>query len=258
VCFNNLRGEKLAGGFHRPHGLPAASIIITHGFRGSKEGGGRAILLGEELARRGYAVLRFDFAGVGESEGEFSEITIERQVEDLLAAVQWVVDYGTGPKVPIVGLGRSFGGSTLIAAAAQDIKLDGVCLWATPFDLPGTFARILEEFFHRLKAGCPKVYLKDDKGNFALNATFVEDLYKYKLDPLLRQLSPRPILIIHGENDEVVGISQAWKAFQMALEPKVIQVIPQGDHQFTSTWELAWQALFAWLNQHFPGSSPKS
>jgi alpha-beta hydrolase superfamily lysophospholipase len=252
VWFTNSRGERLAAVFQQPECTPGATLIITHGFRGSKEGGGRAVLLGEELVKRGYGVFRFDFSGVGESEGDFSEITLARQVDDLLAAVNWVLNFGTGPRIPLVGLGRSFGGSTLLAATAKESRIAGVCLWSTPFDLPQTFRRILGEYFTRLELGETIVELCDEKGVFSLKPDFVHGLYHFKVEQVLSRLSPRPVLIIHGENDEVVDVQQAKQTYALASQPKSIHIIPKGDHQFLQTWEQVWRLLFEWLDQYYP------
>ena len=251
VWFKNDRGQRLAGVFHAPSSNLLANIIITHGFRGSKEGGGRAVILGEELARLGYGVLRFDFAGVGESEGDFAEITVSRQVEDLRTAVNWVFNSPVRREVPLLGLGRSLGGSTLLIAAAQDSRIAGVCFWSTPYDLPQTFSRILDKNFDLLKSGRSSLELQDEKGKFILRSDFVQDLYRHNLEQHISSINLRPILIIHGEQDEVVAVEQARKAYTMAGNPKEIAVIPGGDHRFLQTWPNVWDRVFIWLDKYF-------
>ncbi|NPV89384.1 MAG: alpha/beta hydrolase [Firmicutes bacterium] len=249
VWFNSRRGERLAGVLHRPKGTPRRGMILTHGFRGSKEGGGKAVELAEQISDRGLAVLRFDFAGVGESEGEFDRITLSRQVADLQGALDWFL--GTGPLDTFV-VGRSFGGSTALAAAALDQRIRGLCLWSTPIDLVATFRRTLGGLFEQLEAG-REVSIRDDHGEgFGLRPEFVTDAKRHDLYRDLERVAGRPILFLHGEGDETVSLEQAEQGYQVAGHPKELVVIKGGDHQFTRTWESAWQALFSWIEK-LPG-----
>ncbi|MFZ5639827.1 MAG: alpha/beta hydrolase [Bacillota bacterium] len=149
VTFKNSRGQRLAGVWHRAAGGAAACginpvLIICHGFRGSKDGGGRAVEFGAGIAAAGYHVMRFDFSGTGDSEGEFASATLTGYMDDLAAAVEYAGEKAAGP---VIVLGRSFGGTTAICQAAIDGQIAGVCTWAAPAKgrttvLPGTFQRL--------------------------------------------------------------------------------------------------------------------
>ena len=234
---------------HTPTGTPRLGMILTHGFRGSKEGGGRAVELAEQLSDRGLMVLRFDFAGVGESEGEFERITLSRQVADLQGALDWFLELY--PLETFV-VGRSFGGSTALAAAAVDQRIKGVCLWSTPIDLVDTFRRTLGDLFEQLEAG-REISVRDDHGEgFGLRPEFVTDAKQHDLYQDLKRVSGRPILFLHGSNDETVKLEQVEKGYQVADYPKELVVIKGGDHRFTQTGESAWKALFDWIEK-LPG-----
>lgn len=252
VWFSTPRGEKLAALFHADEDSWGTTVLLTHGFRGTKEGGGKALEFAEHLIMRGYGVFLFDFCGAGESEGDFSSITLSRQVEDVSAALDWLEQRVRGA---IVGVGRSFGGSTLLKATASDFRLRGLVLWSTPLDLKRTFQELLGELFIRLQEGHPVRVRDHHGGEFELKPDFAQDLLKHDLYQELEHIKGRPILFLHGARDEVVTISQAKKGYNYAFPPKEIVIVPNGDHQFTTAWEKAWEAVFSWLERYFPSTS---
>lgn len=246
IRFANRQGLKLAGCLHQPDCQPLAGVVLTHGFRGTMEGGGKAVELAERLAGMGYLVFRFDFTGAGESEGDFASITLSRQVSDLQSALDWLEGRFS---IPWLVVGRSFGGSTALAAASVDHRIKGLCLWATPLDLAGTFRNALEKLYDNLMAG-QEVAVTDDHGTaFRLKPDFIQDLCQHDLYQKLKDVAGRPILFLHGAIDSTVNLEQVERGFRLAEPPKELVIIPDGDHQFTRTWQKAWDALFDWLNR---------
>ena len=246
IRFTNRQGLKLAGCLHQPGCRPLAGVVLTHGFRGTMEGGGKAVELAERLAGMGYLVFRFDFAGAGESEGDFSSITLSRQVSDLKSSLDWLEGQFN---LPWLAVGRSFGGSTALAAAAVDHRIKALCLWATPLDLIRTFRNALGRLYDNLLAG-QEVAVTDDHGQtFTLKPEFIEDLCRYDLYQKLKEVAGRPILFLHGALDSTVDLAQVKRGFKQAEPPKEMVIVPDGDHQFTRTWQKAWDALFDWLNR---------
>ncbi|NPV27903.1 MAG: alpha/beta fold hydrolase [Firmicutes bacterium] len=244
----NGRGEALAVVYHPGSGRPSYIVVMCHGFRGSKEGGGRATELAERMSRLGYSVIRFDFAGAGESEGDFAAITLTRQIEDLGTILDWIETQNLG--VPLV-LGRSFGGSTVACRAALDERIKGICLWSTPTDLGETFSQALGDAYQDLAAG-RTVVIRDDYGPFSLQPSFVSDLAKHDVLSAISLFQPRPVLIVHGEQDEVVPLKQAQAAFAAAGEPKQLVVIPGADHRFLKDYPRAWEVTLEWFQRFFP------
>ncbi|MBE3587168.1 MAG: alpha/beta hydrolase [Thermoanaerobacteraceae bacterium] len=246
ITFSNSRGLKLAGLLH---GNPADTekiIINCHGFTGGKEGGGRALALGGELARRGWATLVFDFAGNGESEGHFADLTLTGQIDDLTRAVDLALEQGFRQ---VVTLGRSFGGSTVICQGARDPRVAGVCTWAAPARLMELFAGFTDE---PLDGPGETVNLAGEKGAIQLKKDFFRDLENYDVPGQAALLSPRPLLVIQGTRDGVVPPDDARLIYEAAGEPRELVWIEKGDHQFTGQLEPVWQALFQWLDRHFP------
>ncbi|NLA05180.1 MAG: alpha/beta hydrolase [Firmicutes bacterium] len=249
----NRRGLKLAALFRAAEpgrgaerGGRAPLVIVCHGFTGSKEGGGGAVAMADELAGRGFAALLFDFTGCGESEGLWEEITLSREVEDLGAVVDWARSKGYRR---IILNGRSFGGATVLAYAAADEKIAAVCTWAAvarPLRLFGDLAR------GRVNLDGPDsetISLFDDSGTLGLRRRFFQDLQRYDLPGCAAKISPRPLLLIHGTADEVVPVEEAHLLYGRAGEPKELSLIEGADHRFSDHAGGIWAVFFRWLGE---------
>jgi putative redox protein len=241
VTFKNSAGQSLSGLFHAPGAAQGPVVIVCHGFTGSKEGGGMAMTMGEQLGQRGYHVLLFDFSGNGESEGLFEHTTLSGQIDDLKCAVDWCAAAGLGP---IFTQGRSFGGTTVFCHGANDLRVTGVCTWAAPARLKELFTDFAEEPVGEKG----ELYaLAGDEGIVYLRKTFFDDLGKYNVPAMASRLAPRPILIIHGEKDDVVEPADAKLIYEGAGQPKELVYIPGADHQFSRHRQVVWDAFFTWL-----------
>ncbi len=232
-------GGLLAAVLHTSAGRKSGiTVIICHGFRGSKEGGGRAAALAVEMACRGFAALRFDFTPLGR---------LSSQVDELRA----VVDYcraKLGSR--LVLLGRSMGGSAALAVTAADRSIAGLCLWSTPCDLHEAFRISLGEGYARL-AGGETLDLADEFGHLRLTPAFLGDFDRFDLLADAGRLAGRPLLVIHGEKDEIVPLKQAEKISDHAAGPKKLIVIPGGDHRFLTGYGQASAAVLSWLTSTF-------
>jgi len=247
VRVQNRRGLHLAGLLHGSSRLTEQVIIMAHGFTGSKEGGGRALAMAEDLGSLGYGVFLFDFAGCGESEGEFKDTSLSNHIDDLRA----VVDYCrfSGFSV-ILLLGRSFGGTAALCFAAQELEAAGVCAWAAPAEPWQLFSRLLQPA-RRLPGGL--LELSGSEGQVLhLREDFLTDLAGYNLKEAAARIGSRPLLILHGDRDELVPVSDAHSLLEAAVVPKRLIVISGGDHQFSDHHQQAGQALKDWLKEYFP------
>jgi putative redox protein len=245
VNFTNSRNLKLAGILLDPPDRTKSIVVVCHGLSGGKEGRGRAIEMGKELTGRGWSSLLFDFAGNGESEGVFKDLTLSGQIDDLNRAVDWCLDQGF---TRIITHGRSFGGTTVICQAAHDRRVSGVCTWAAPTDL------------HRLILGIVDPTQSDEedlalgKGTetVRLKKNFLSDLEKYDLTVYSAMISPRPFLVIHGTADLSVPPMEAITIYNAAEQPKRLALIEGADHQFSQHYKKVWEILFEWLERNFP------
>lgn len=241
VAFANSRGQRLAGLFYACSGLDRA-LIVCHGFSGSKEGGGRALRMAEYLARPGMGVLLFDFSGNGESEGSFVDTTLSGQMDDLKSAADWCLHAGAKH---LAGMGRSFGGTTLLCQAAEDSRFEAVCTWATP-----VYPLALFHGFLREQSG-DRLILAGEGGTIELNKAFLEDLASHDAEACARNIPPRPILIVHGEQDELVSAKEAEVIRKTAASSSRLHMIPEADHRFSTGVETVWELCLEWLEESF-------
>jgi len=242
--FTNQQGLRLSALFQALSSRPYLTLIICHGFTGSKEGDHKAIQMAEFFGRFKINSFLFDFSGNGQSEGQFSEITLTRHIKDLEGAVNWCQNNGFDK---IVTLGRSFGGTTALCHAAQDDRILGTCSWAAPFsvfDIFNTKAKLLSN-------NDQTISLAGEKGNVCLNRTFIDDLRQYNLFHLAPKIAPKPVLIVHGSADETVPPQEAKELFDAALEPKRLQYIDKANHTFSKQYREVWQVTLNWLKETF-------
>lgn len=221
-------------------------IITCHGFTGSKEGSGRALDMAGDLANLGFNSLLFDFAGCGQSEGDWENISLSGQIADLEAVVEWCRRQGF---TKIILNGRSFGGTTVLCYAARDKSIAAVCTWAAVARLANLFeSRVRETEVH---GGNPDdlVTLKGEEGAVSLKKRFFLDLRKHYPLEAAAALTPRPLLLIHGSDDQSVPLEDAKLLYQQAAQPKQLSVIEGADHRFSEHLEEVWAAFFNWLTR---------
>jgi len=209
--FFQSEGEKVAGILHLPEKKSPPCIIASHGLLSSKESE-KYIALGERFSQEGIAMLRFDFRGIGESEGRIEDDTVSRRVIDLGSAIDFIRSRrDLGNRIGL--LGSSLGGYVSLIKASSEEKIRAVVIWATPFHLDD------------LKSN------KGAEGHPLPEEAFFEDLPKHQLLPLLPKVSN--CLVVHGEKDELVPLDQAWEIFQGLGAPKEIRIIEGADHRLT-------------------------
>jgi uncharacterized protein len=222
----------------------SALIIVCHGFTGSKEGSGQAVAMGNELALLGFSTLLFDFAGCGESEGNWEDLTLTGQIDDLGSVVEWSRLQGYKQ---IILTGRSFGGSTIIGYAARDKDINAVCTWAA-------VARPDKLFSHFIKgresgAADELLTIESDEAPLKLRRAFFNDLNRHDLPGCAATIAPRKLLVIHGSADQSVPCADAELIYQSALEPKEMVIIDGADHRFSSHTNQVWALFFDWLKR---------
>lgn len=235
----DVDGVSLAAVYHPPVGnVRQAALVMCHGFRGSKDGGGRAVALAERVARDGMAVYRFDFS--------FPAV-LSRQVRELAAVVRYI---RRQERQPLALLGRSMGGSTAAIYAAGDPTVAGLALWSTPWDLPETFRLALGAGYNRLQAGKDLV-LDDEYGHLHLTPAFIADFAHFDVLASIEKCAPRPLLVVHGTADAIVPLRQAQEVYHRYRGPKKFVPVVGGDHQFIHGGAAAQQAVLDWLRENF-------
>ncbi len=204
-------GYKISGILHLPEIENPPYVITSHGLLSNKESE-KYITLGEQISREGMGMLRFDFRGIGESEGEEEDNTISKKITDLNAAIDFIRSYsGSGNRIGL--LGSSLGGFLSLMKASTDKEIKAVVIWATPLHMNDLGSKKQEEDYPLPPEA------------------FFEDLPKHRLLPLLSNVSNG--LVIHGEKDELVPVEQALGIFNSLGLPKEIHVIGGADHRLT-------------------------
>ncbi|OGP61780.1 MAG: hypothetical protein A2169_14760 [Deltaproteobacteria bacterium RBG_13_47_9] len=211
TVFFTSEGKRIAGVLHLPAKENAPCVIASHGLLSSKNSE-KYVALGERISGEGIAMLRFDFRGIGESEGSEEDNTISKKMIDLGAAIHFIRSYpGMGTRIGL--LGSSLGGFLSLIKASEDKEIRVVVIWATPLHLEDLGSKRQEED-HPLPP-----------------EAFFVDLPRHRLLPLLHKVSH--CLVIHGEKDELVPIEQALGIFYNLMTPKEIHVIGGADHLLT-------------------------
>lgn len=204
-------GCKISGILHLPEIENPPYIIASHGLLSSKDSE-KYIVLGEQISREGMGMLRFDFRGIGESEGEEGDNTISKKISDLSAAVDFIRSY-SGSRNRIGLLGSSLGGFLSLMKTSMDREIRAVVIWATPLHMDDLGSKKQEEDYPLPPEA------------------FFEDLPRHRLMPRLPNVSN--CLVIHGERDELVPVEQALGIFNRLGIPKEIHVIGGADHRMT-------------------------
>ena len=227
LAIYDQRRPKIAAYLFEPPANGKYMLVICHGFRGAKENGGKIFAFAEKLQKIGIGVLAFDFRGSGRSEGEFANVTLTRQAADL----QQVIDYvHTQYSLPIILLGRSFGGSTILAGGAGDPRIAGYILWSTPVFMQQTFSAILPNEYQLMEQG-KSVEIKDEAGEYTLQPDLVADFSWHDMDTYLENIGTRPALIVHARDDEVVDPGNAIY-MQDILPNSCLHVVDNAGHRF--------------------------
>jgi pimeloyl-ACP methyl ester carboxylesterase len=226
IFFRGHTGDRLAARLDDPTGRPVAYAVFTHCFTCSKEY--HAVnRISRALAGRGIAVLRFDFTGLGESQGDFTETNYSSNIEDLLAAAEYLRLNFESPKLLI---GHSLGGSAVLAAAHDIPECIAVVTLAALSDtshlIPG-LAKAAPEIESRGEA---EVLLSGR--TFRIKNQLLEDLREHNLIDLIGNLS-RALLVLHSPSDEVVGIEHAHRIFDAAKHPKSFVAIAGASHMLS-------------------------
>lgn len=242
IDITNKRGENLAAYLFMPAVKPSWLLIVCHGFRGVKENGGRIFHFASLINELGAAVLAFDFSGSGQSDGDFASLTLSRQSSDLQSVIDYVDEHY---KLPIVLLGRSFGGSTAIAGGAGDERVFGYILWSTPIFMAETFAALMPLEYKSMHMG-QLTHIRDEAGDYDLGPEFVRDFACHDMDKYLHAIGNRPVLIVQARDDELVAPENALY-MQNQLQNVSLHLIEKAGHRFLEKTALRESITIDWL-----------
>lgn len=250
VEFPGSQGEPLAGRLDTPDHAPRAWAVFAHCFTCSKDSKAAAYIA-RALADAGYGVLRFDFTGLGGSGGDFANTHFSSNVEDFVAAADWLREnHGT----PALLIGHSLGGAAVLAAASLVADCRAVATVGAPFDP----AHVTHQFGEGLSVidenGEATVQLAGRP--FRIKREFIADLTGQPQAERIRQLR-RPLMVLHAPDDAVVSIDNARRIFETALHPKSFISLDGADHLLNRAEDANFAAavIAAWAQRYLPADS---
>jgi putative redox protein len=243
--FPNARGEKLSALLERPTAQPVAFALFAHCFTCGKDNLA-AKRIAEALTARGIAVLRFDFTGLGASEGEFANTTFSSNIADLVAAANHLRKMHQAPAILI---GHSLGGAAVLAAASQVPEARAVATIAAPAD-PGHVTGLFKQQVADIQEkGEVEVALAGRP--FRIRKEFLDDVATQKLEQCVRDLR-KALLVLHSPTDDLVGIDNASAIFTVAKHPKSFVSLHGADHLLSKRRDAVYVAevIAAWSERY--------
>jgi putative redox protein len=229
IKFENSNGEQLSGRLELPLiGKPRSYAIFAHCFTCTKN----LTAVGNisrALTQQGIAVLRFDFTGLGQSDGEFENTNFSSNVQDLIAAADYLKAEHDAPQLLI---GHSLGGAAVLMAASELASVKAVATIGAPAEP--------EHVKHLIQPGIPEIEQKGEAQvsiggrPFTIKKHFLEDLEKNLLSKVIPELEAA-VLILHSPQDRTVGIDNASAIFNAAKHPRSFVSLDGADHLLTDS-----------------------
>ena len=243
--FRNAEGQTLAALLDRPEGEIRAVALFAHCFTCGKHNRA-ARHIADGLKQRGIAALRFDFTGLGASEGEFANTTFSSNVDDLVAAADHLRATLAAPAILI---GHSLGGAAVLAAALRIPEARAVVTIAAPFDpahVTGLFRDRVTEIGEK---GEVEVTLAGR--SFRILRALLDDIAEQKLATHIGNLR-KALLVFHSPTDDTVGIDNASHIFTAAKHPKSFISLAGADHLLSRSGDAVYVAhvVAAWAERY--------
>jgi len=247
--FPNRDGITLVGKLERPP-QPRAFVVFAHCFTCTKNLSA-VRTISRALQSRGLAVLRFDFAGLGESEGEFAQTNFSSNISDLEAAADYLAEHYEAPTLLV---GHSLGGAAAIQAACRVESVRAVATIGAPYR-PSHVRHLLEGALEELEqSGSAEVRIGGRP--FRVKRQFLEDLENHSPYETLRDLR-KALLILHSPQDQVVSIENAAAIYKAAFHPKSFVSLDGADHLLSNKADAqyAGEMIACWAQRYLPSSS---
>ena len=246
-------GQQVVGMLHLPAKgrKKAPCVVLLHGYKGNKAETHRLFVKASRVfSEIGIASLRFDFRGHGDSEGDFSTMTIGSELKDAKAAMKFIRSQPEIDPNKIGILGLSLGGMIASLLVSEDAKIKTTVLWSAVSELgPLVKARMTPAAMRQLELmGCVDEY------GWAVGKQFIDESASFNaLGALVK--AKGHVLLIHGDADETVPVRSTLNysaALKKAKKPHFVHIIPGGDHTYNSLqWEMEVLSLtLEWFRMH--------
>ncbi|MCP4381837.1 MAG: alpha/beta hydrolase [Hyphomicrobiales bacterium] len=245
LAFSGSSGAELAARLDLPEDEPRGFALFAHCFTCSKDVlAARRIAAG--LADKRFAVLRFDFTGLGSSQGEFASTNFSSNVADLLSAADCLRRDYTAPAILI---GHSLGGAAVLSVASQVPEAKAVVVIGAPADADHVVHNFAAHLGKIDAAGEAEVTLGGR--NFTIRRQFIDDLQAQSVTDCVVALH-KPLMILHSPIDQTVGIDNAARIYTAAKHPKSFISLDTADHLLTGAADAAFAAevISAWATRY--------
>ncbi len=251
VSFMGFQGHRLDARLEFPAEKPSAYGLFAHCFTCSKHYIA-ASRISHYLAEHGIAILRFDFTGLGNSEGDFANTNFSSNIEDLKRAVAFLRDHYQAPNILI---GHSLGGSAVLAVAGQIPEIRLVATIAAPSDPEYIKEHLAPAIPHVEREGQVEVMLAGRR--FQIQKQLLDDISSHNLRKAIRNLNAA-LLIFHSPGDTTVSIDNAHRIYKFADHPKSFLSLDQADHLLTRRSDAGYIAhvISAWVSHKLPKAEP--
>lgn len=250
--FPSPAGHELAARFDRPDGPIRGYALFAHCFTCTKDIVA-ARRIAANLSRLGVAVLRFDFTGLGSSEGEFANTSFVSNVADLIAAADYL---RANDEAPTLLIGHSLGGAAVLAAAGDIPEVKGVVTIGAPADAEHVLHNFEASIEEIEREGSAEVTLAGRK--FRIGKGFVEAARATSLTERIASLRAS-LLVMHSPIDQTVGVDNATRIFSAAKHPKSFVSLDKADHLLSQAddAEFAAEVIAGWASRLLPKEEPQ-
>ncbi|MEM9929803.1 MAG: alpha/beta fold hydrolase [Bacteroidota bacterium] len=246
LTFPNAEGQAIAARLDLPPDQhPRAYAVFAHCFTCTKNLSA-VRFISRALNQAGFAVLRFDFTGLGDSDGEFADTNFTSNISDLAAAADFLSANYTAPKLLV---GHSLGGAAVLVAARKIDSVEAVATIGAPFQ-PGHVTHMMEDSLEVLaEKGVAKVNIGGRP--FEIKKQFVDDLKAAEQSEVLKKLR-KPVLIMHSPQDTIVSIEEAAKIYHQAFHPKSFVSLDGADHLLSRKTDAVYagQMIASWASRY--------
>lgn len=247
----NKKGIELSAKLELPaNQRPEGYAIFAHCFTCSSNINA-VTNISRTLTKHGFGVLRFDFTGLGKSEGEFADSHFSANISDLLDVHEYMTEHYESPSLLV---GHSLGGAAVLVAAS---KLETVKAVAT-IGAPASAEHTTKHFASQMEGVSKGEKVEVDIGGrpFHINKEFVDEFKSVDLMEVVKSLK-KPLLVMHSPFDEIVGIDNAKEIYQHAFHPKSFISLDDANHLLTKTADsiYAGNMIGTWIQRYFPSKS---
>lgn len=247
ISFEGSQGNKLSARIDEPEGgISKGTVLFAHCFTCSKNL--KAVgHISKALTDEGIGVFRFDFTGLGESEGDFSNTNFSSNIEDLVAASDYMKTEWESPRML---MGHSLGGAAVLQAAHLIDSVEAVVTVAAPCSPEHVTKHLLDKKEEIEQKGEATIKLAGRP--FTIKKQFLDDLEEQNMDGIIKNLD-KPLLIFHSPIDQTVGIDNAARIYKMAKHPKSFISLDDADHLLTNEEDARYvgSVTAAWVHRYF-------